>query len=103
MLKKIKMTTFAAVLCLFGFVLVPAAPAWAGQNNNVINYERCTQIKAKKGDIKKAKEGRDCYKTVAAQAIKEQKEMCGRSKTIRVGFKIDGVFRDVPWFRMHCD
>ena len=72
------MTTFAAVLCLFGFVLVPAAPAWAGLNSNNINYERCTQIKAKKGDIKKAKEGRDCYKTVAAQAIKEQKQICKR-------------------------
>jgi len=32
MLKKLKMTTFAAVLCLFGFVLVPAAPVFAQTN-----------------------------------------------------------------------
>ena len=32
MLKKLKMTTFAVVLCLFGFVLVPAAPVFAQTN-----------------------------------------------------------------------
>ena len=80
MLKKIKMTTFAAVLCLFGFVLVPAAPAWAGQTKNVVMMNDCTQIMVKNGDMESAKDAINCYKYVAAQVIEEQKQMCSRLK-----------------------
>ena len=71
MLKKLKMTTFAVVLCLFGFVLVPAAPAWAGVSNNVIEFQKC--VKTNKGKpVKKVK----CFKAVTKNMIQEQQDLC---------------------------
>jgi len=71
MLKKLKMTTFAVVLCLFGFVLVPAAPAWAGVSNNVIEFQKCVKIKKGK-PVKKVK----CFKALTSMMIKKQKADC---------------------------
>lgn len=56
MLKKLKMTTFAVVLCLFGFVLVPAAPVLAAELAEETQFERCKikkTMKAKKNCCKK--------------------------------------------------
>ena len=75
MLKKLKMTTFAVVLCLFGFVLVPAAPAWAGVSNNVIEFEKCVQ--GNKGKpVKKVK----CFKAVTKKMIQVQQDLCNELK-----------------------
>ena len=79
MLKKLKMTTFAVVLCLFGFVLVPAAPAWAGLSNNVEEHKSCAQI-AKGKWKKKAK----CFKRITANMHNTQVKYC-RKLVPRVG------------------
>tara|TARA_B100000767_G_C19311118_1_gene347612 strand:+ start:197 stop:457 length:261 start_codon:yes stop_codon:yes gene_type:complete len=71
MLKKLKMTTFAVVLCLFGFVLVPAAPAWAGVSNNASEFNKCEKIKKGK-PVKKVK----CFKALTRMVMKEQKQLC---------------------------
>ena len=81
MLKKLKMTTFAAVLGLVGFVLVPAAPAWAGISSNVADQKSCSAITVKGGDskskkLKNAKKGRDCFALLAATAINERMKIC---------------------------
>ena len=73
MLKKLKMTTFAVVLCLFGFVLVPAAPAWAGVSSNAIEFERCGQKSKESNQLK-------CLKKLTSQVLKEQRYMCGVTK-----------------------
>jgi len=69
MLKKLKLTKFAAVLCLFGFVLVPAAPAWADIYSPVADMKKCNEILDNFGKtskkLKYARLGRDCYKQVA--------------------------------------
>ena len=69
MLKKLKLTKFAAVLCLFGFVLVPAAPAWADIFSQVADMKKCNEILDNFGKTSKklgyARLGRDCYKQVA--------------------------------------
>ena len=75
MLKKLKMTTFAVVLCLFGFVLVPAAPAWAGVSNNVIEFQKCVKIKKGK-PVKKVK----CFKAVTKNMIQVQQALCNELK-----------------------
>jgi len=69
MLKKLKLTKFAAVLCLFGFVLVPAAPAWADIYSSVADMKKCNEILDNFGKTSKklgyARLGRDCYQQVA--------------------------------------
>ena len=69
MLKKLKLTKFAAVLCLFGFFLVPAAPAWADIYSQVKEMKRCNEILDNFGktSVKRGQAGlgRDCYKQVA--------------------------------------
>ena len=54
MLKKLKMTTFAAVLGLFGFVLFSAAPVIAGDSFDE-RYKQCQKTKG----LKKKK---NCFK-----------------------------------------
>ena len=90
MLKKLKMTTFAVVLCLFGFVLVPAAPAWAGVVTNAAEYKSCAQI-AKGKWKKKAK----CFKAIAVSMIKQQELTCTR-QTQRDHVN-EMVLRDLCW------
>ena len=71
MLKKLKMTTFAAVLGLFGFVLVPAAPVFAESLAfNKANYERCLK--------KRGKSAVRCFKRVAAKMIASRTQVCSK-------------------------
>ena len=58
MIQKFKMTTFAAVLCLFGFMLFSAAPAYADRQEN---FQECKDMKWTEG--KKAK--KNCFRDLA--------------------------------------
>ena len=58
MIQKFKMTTFAAVLCLFGFMLFSAAPVYADRQEN---FQECKDMKWTEG--KKAK--KNCFRDLA--------------------------------------
>ena len=62
MIQKFKMTTFAAVLCLFGFMLFSAAPVYADRQEN---FQECKDMKWTEG--KKAK--KNCFRDLAEELL----------------------------------
>ena len=80
MLKKLRMTTFAAVLCLFGFVLVPAAPVYASEQAAIeAQFKKCVKKGIMNVKVKKMKKTMKCFKKVAAAAIKKSGDVCGKT------------------------
>ena len=72
MLQKFNITAYAVVLCLFGFVLVPAAPAWAGVSEDIVEYERCVNLKG----MQKPKKSLKCFRALTKKMINEKKKIC---------------------------
>ena len=75
MIQKFKMTTFAAVLCLFGLMLFTAAQAEHLNSSHKhpefrhhVELAKCDAIE-KDGGKKRGKRGRDCYKALAVEVI----------------------------------
>ena len=82
MLKKLKMTTFAAVLGLFGFVLVPAAPVFAepltmqqAAAMQKADYNKCVR-KGKRFKL-------ECFKKLAAKMIYSRGKVCSSYKDVK--------------------
>ena len=69
MIQKFKMTTFAAVLCLFGFSLFSASPVYADTMTSsqfVSEFKRCKSIK--NNSLKRLEKLMNCYATLAIHA-----------------------------------
>ena len=67
MLHKFNITTYAGVLCLFGFMLFSAAPVFAGALDN--GYIKCQSIKPNGVDFDKMKTKKNCFANLAKRAI----------------------------------
>ena len=72
MLHKFNITTYAGVLCLFGFMLFSAAPVFAGALDN--GYIKCQSIKPNGVDFDKMKAKKNCFAKLAKRAMINESE-----------------------------
>ena len=75
MLQKFNITTYAVVLCLFGFMLFTAAPVFADPQGE---FDDCKAMKWKEGK----KDKKDCFMELAEELIEKQEKMEGVVKKL---------------------
>ena len=68
MLQKFNITTYAVVLCLFGFMLFTAAPVFADPQGE---FDDCKAMKWSEGK----KDKKNCYKDLAEELIERIRDM----------------------------
>ena len=68
MLQKFNITTYAVVLCLFGFMLFTAAPVFADPQDE---FDDCKAMKWSEGK----KDKKNCYKDLAEELIERNANM----------------------------
>ena len=66
MLQKFNITTYAVVLCLFGFMLFTAAPVFADPQGD---FEECQSIKPKGVDFDLMRDKKNCFKDIAEELL----------------------------------
>ena len=66
MLQKFNITTYAVVLCLFGFMLFTAAPVFADPQGD---FEECQSIKPKGVDFDLMKDKKNCFRDIAEELL----------------------------------